>query len=73
MISLSSCGDSRPRLSIGLKARFLCIPRVGRTLLSVAFDFDFDFDFGFDFDLDFDLDFAFRIAEPFDYLTQQLL
>jgi hypothetical protein len=46
---------------------------VGRTLLSVAFDFDFDFDFGFDFDLDFDLDFAFRIAEPFDYLTQQLL
>jgi len=33
------------------------VARVGRTLLSDAFDFDFDF--AFDFDSAFDFDFAF--------------
>jgi hypothetical protein len=32
-------------------------PRVGRTLVSVAFDVDFEFDVDLEFDLEFDFDF----------------
>jgi hypothetical protein len=56
---LASRPNSAPLLKFILISSFA---RVGRTLLSVAFDFAFDFDLDldldFDFDLDFDLDFA---------------